>query len=228
MSWTTAVDDFRVKMSDGPTDKLRAQKRVIGENTDANGNLIFKTLEFRRITDFTAVDETGPLGIYVNGEKFGPIALPLIYDNPATGFFKFDPLSVPPAGSVIEATYYIQWFLDSECESFLRLGSNWLGLGDSFAGIAQGLRPACLFYAAAEGYTKLASRFSETMSEVYRLEDMPDAKRMEIISAWKAAAKESMDSAMQARDDFYRRQGQSLAPLFGMARGAVRNVEPSR
>jgi hypothetical protein len=66
------------------------------------------------------------------------------------------------------------------------------------------------------------------MSETYRLEDMPDVKRMEIIAAWKAAAKESMDAAMQARDDFYRRQGQSLAPLFGTARGAVRNVEPSR
>jgi hypothetical protein len=179
MAWTTAVDDLRTKISDGPTDKLRALKRVFGQTDGVNQ--VFKTLEFRRITDFTLVDEEGPLGIYYNGTK-----------------------------------------------SFLRLGSNWLGLGDNYSGLVQGLRPAAIFYAASEAYSKLANRFSEHMSETYRLEDMPDVKRMEIIAAWKAAAKESMDAALQARDDFYRRQGQSLAPLFGTARGAVRIVEPSR
>jgi hypothetical protein len=226
MAWTTAVDDLRTKISDGPTDKLRALKRVIGQADGSNA--IFKTLEYRRITDFTTVDETGPLGLYINGERFGPLAVPIDYDDLSSGFFKFAPLGVPISGAVIEATYYVQWFLDAELESFLRLGANWLGLGDNYSGIAQGLRPAALFYAASESYSKLASRFSEHMSETYRLEDMPDVKRMEIIAAWKAAAKESMDAAMQARDDFYRRQGQSLAPLFGTARGAVRNVEPSR
>lgn len=226
MAWTTAVDDLRTKLSDGPTDKLRAFKRVLGQSDGVNS--VFKTLEFRRITDFSTVDETGPLGIYINGEKVGPIAAPLEYDDLATGYFKFDASAVPPNGAVIEASYYVQWFLDAEVESFLRLASNWLGLGDSYSGIAQGLRPAALFYAAAEGYQKLASRFSEHMSETYRLEDMPDVKRMEIIAAWKAAAKENLDAAMTARDDFYKRQGQSLAPLFGMVRGSVRNVEPSR
>lgn len=228
MSWTTAVDDLRTKLSDGPTDKLRALKRVVGTVTDGSGNLLFKTLEFRRITDFTTVDETGPLGIYINGEKFGPLAMPITFDDPATGFFKFDVLSVPAAGSVIEATYYVQWFLDAELESFLRLATNWLGLGDTYANIQPGLRPAALLYATADAFTKLASRFSETTSETYRLEDMPDSKRFEIIAAWKAAAKESMDAAITARNDFYSRQGQNFAPLYGMAAGAVRNVGPSR
>jgi hypothetical protein len=225
MAWTTAVDDLRTKISDGPTDKLRALKRVFGQTDGVNQ--VFKTLEFRRITDFTLVDEEGPLGIYYNGTKSGPATTLLEYDNPETGFFKLLD-EAPGNGSIVEATYYVQWFLDSELESFLRLGSNWLGLGDNYSGLVQGLRPAAIFYAASEAYSKLANRFSEHMSETYRLEDMPDVKRMEIIAAWKAAAKESMDAALQARDDFYRRQGQSLAPLFGTARGAVRIVEPSR
>jgi hypothetical protein len=224
MSWTTAVDDLRTKLSDGPTDKLRAFKRVFG---DVNGtNERFKTLEFRRVTNFVTVDYSSNLGIYINGARVTPDYISM--DDPETGFFAFDAAYIPTSGMVIEATYYLQWFLDAELESFLRIATNWLGLGDTYANIQPGLRPAALLYATADAFTKLASRFSETMSETYRLEDMPDAKRFEIIAAWKASAKESMDAAITARNDFYSRQGQNFAPLYGMAVGAVRGVGPSR
>jgi hypothetical protein len=226
MSWTTALDDIRLTLNDGPTDKIRAFKRVFGSADGSNA--VFKTLEFRRITDFTTVDETGPVGIYVNGEKFGPLALPLDYDDPGSGYFKFAALSVPISGAVIEATYYIQYFLDVELETFLRLAQNWLGFGDNYANIPQGLRPAALQYAAAEGYQKLAMRFSSQLSETYRLEDMPDVKQTALLAEYKQASEVSRQQAHKLRDEYYTRQGQSLSPLFGVYSPAIRDVPPRR
>jgi len=226
MSWTTALTDLRLLLNDGPTDKIRAFKRVFG--TVDGANAVFKTLEFRRITDFTTVDETGPLGIYINGEKFGPIALPLTYDDPGSGYFKFDLLSIPIAGAVVEATYYIQYFLDPELQVFLRLAQNWLGFGDDYSAIPQGLRPAALQYAAAEGYQKLAIKFSSHLSETYRLEDMPDVKQMALLSEFKQAADTARQQAQQLRNEYYSRQGQSLSPLFGVYSPAIKDVPPRR
>lgn len=227
MSWTTAVDDLRLLLNDGPTDKIRAFKRVFGTTDGANA--VFKTLEFRRITDFTTVDETGPVGIYINGEKFGPIALPLEYDDPGSGYFKFSvPGSVPITGAVIEATYYIQYFLDAELETFLRLAQNWLGFGDDYSAIPQGLRPAALQYAAAEGYQKLAMRFSSHLSETYRLEDMPDVKQTALLAEYKQASETARHQAQALRNEYYTRQGQSLSPLFGVYSPAIRDVPPRR
>lgn len=227
MSWTTAVDDLRLLLNDGPTDKLRAFKRVFG--TTDGGNTVFKTLEFRRITDFTTVDPGSPLGIYINGDKADIFAYPLVYDDPGSGYFRFQsPSGIPPSGSVIEATYYIQYFLDTELETFLRLAQNWLGFGDDYSAIPQGLRPAALQYAAAEGYQKLAMRFSTHLSETYRLEDMPDVKQTALLAEYKQASETARHQAQALRNEYYTRQGQSLSPLFGVYSPSIRDVPPRR
>lgn len=220
MAWATALTDLRVKLSDSATDKLRAFKRVFGDVDGSNKR--FKTFEFRRVTDFSTA--VSPLGVYVNGSLISSASIAT--DDTASGFFTF--VTAPSASDVIEASYYVQFFLDSELQSFLRLSTQWLGLGDDYNNITLGLQPAALQYAASEAYQKLAARFSEHLSETYRLEDMPDVQRQALISEYKNAAAQAREQAHGLRDEYYKRQGQPLAPLFAVNRGFVRNVVPNR
>ena len=196
MPWTTALTDLRLLLNDGSTDKLRAFKRVFGQIDGTNAT--FKTYEFRRVTDFTSEADASPLGVYINAVKMTSASI--ASDNPSTGFFTFDTGSIPSGSDVVEATYNVQYFLDAELESFLRLGQNWLGYGDDYTQTPQGLRPSLLQYATAEGYQKLAMRFAEHMSETYRLEDMPDDKRMQIVAEYKNAAAQAREQAQNLRD----------------------------
>lgn len=221
MAWATALSDLRTKLSDNSKDRLRAFKRVFG---DINGvNTIFKTFEFRRITDFTTA--TGFLGVYKNGVKIA--ALDISSDDIETGYFV---LTTPPVtGDVIEATYYSQYFLDTELQSFLRLGSNFLALGDDYTLVPGGLQTACLTYASAEAYQKLALRFADTFGDTYKMQDLPDGEREKIIIQFKKSSEEARQEAMKLRNDFYEnRQGQALAPLWGSNLGRVLDVPPNR
>lgn len=220
MGWLTAESDSRLKLNDQPNDKLRAFKRVLGQIDGSNRR--FKTFEFRRVTNFTTA--TAPLGIYIDQQLIMPSEISL--DDVTSGYFI---LATPPAnGSVVEATYYCQNFLDSEIQSFLRLSCQWLGLGDDYSQIPGGLQPAAIQYVSAEGYQKLASRFSEHLSETYRLEDMPDVQRQALIAEYKEAAAQAREQAEHLRNEYYTRQGQHLAPLFGINAGMVQNVVPNR
>lgn len=220
MAWTTAIADSRMKLNDGPSDKLRAFKRVLGQIDGVNTR--FKTFEFRRVTNFTTA--SAPLGIYIDQQLI--MSTEVALDDPQSGYFI---LSTPPnAASVVEATYYVQYFLDAEIETFLRFTSNWLGFSDDYTQIPGGLQPAAIQYVSAEGYQKLASRFSEHLSETYRLEDMPDVQRQALIAEYKEAAAQARDQAEHLRNEYYTRQGQHLAPLFAINAGRVPNVVPNR
>lgn len=220
MSWSTAVTDLRTKLSDGATDRLRAFKRVFGE---ANGtNTIFKTFEYRRTTDFTT--SSGFMGVYKNGVKISSGGISA--DDLTTGYFS---LAVAPIGTDrIEATYYVQYFTDTELQSFLRLASNFLAAGDDYTQIVGGLQNAAINYASAEAYQKLALRFVDTMSDTYRLEDNKGDNE-KIALQFKKSSEDARGEAKKLRDDFYEnRQGQALAPLYGFALGNVSDVPPNR
>lgn len=221
MSWSTAVSDLRTKLSDNATDRLRAFKRVFG---DVNGvNTIFKTFEFRRITDLTSA--TGFLGVYKNGVRLANAAISS--DDIVTGYFQL--AAAPVSGDVIECTYYSQYFLDSELQSFLRLASNFLAAGDDYTQIIGGLQTAALTYASAEAYQKLALRFADTFADTYKMQDMPDGEREKIIIQFKKSSEDARAEAMKLRNDYYEnRQGQALAPLWGSSLGGVLDVPPNR
>lgn len=218
MSWTTSLADLRVKLSDNPTDKLRAFKRVIGQIDGTNTR--FKTFEFRRVTNLSTA--TAPLGLYKNGIAIGSAAT----DDTASGYFTVN--TAPAVDDVLEATYYVQFFLDSELQSFLRFSSNWLGIGDDYTQVPTGLIPACLHWAMGEAYGKLALRFAEHISETYRLEDSPGEDRFKVVDEYKQLAKMAREEALLFRDEYYKRQGQHLSPLYGLNKGAVRDVGPNR
>lgn len=220
MGWTTGISDLRTNLSDGATDKYRSRKKVLGECNGSNTH--FKTFESRRVTDLTAA--AAPLGVYVAGTRLAPSDI--ASDDPVTGEFT---LSTPPTdGQDVEASYYSQWFVDSEISEFLNSASRWLGLGADHTVIPDGLQPAALKYAQHDAYSKLALRFAEHTSEMYRLEDGQDPKRMEIVDAYQKASSASLKEAVSMRDDYYKRQGRANAPAFNYARGAVRNETPRR
>lgn len=221
-SWTTSVSDLRTKLSDGETDKLRSFKPVFGVVDGTN--IRFKTLEYRRTTDFTVTGQD-PLGVYRDGILLDPTT-EITSDDPGTGFFKL--VTAPSGRQQVECTYYMRWFLDSELQEFLRLAMNWLGLGDDYTLLDMGLRPAALAYAAAEAYQKLTLRWTESISSNFRLEDAPNAEQRTPVDYYKSLTEMFRKEAYKERDAYYSRQGQSLAPLRGYVRGVVPPVVPGR
>lgn len=217
MTWSTKITDLRSTISDGDTDRLRYRKKVFGRQDSINR--IFKTFEFRRISDFT-VDITGGIGVYKNG-----VLQTVTTDVVSMGEFTLT--TAPGPADEVVATYYAHWFIDSELTGFLNDAGLWIGVGDADS-ISTGLRPSALDYAAHRSYQKLAIRWAENYSETYRTEDSIDPKRMDIVKAYQEASKSFLDSAKKKRVDFYSRQDQFEAPLFAISSGKVRDVPPRR
>lgn len=221
MAWPTAIADLRALLNDGATDKLRHRKAVFGE---VNGtNVVFKTFEFRRITDFTTA--VAPLGVFIRKPDGSAPQATVSLDNVAVGEFTISS-AAPLEGEKVECTYYSQWFLDPELTTFLRSASDWLGLGDDYTTMDPGLQPAAKRYAGYEAYQKLALKYAEYISETYRLEDAEDPKKMQVVDAYQKAAQDLYQQAIGSRNDFYSRQGQALAPLNRSLAGRVRSIVP--
>lgn len=218
-SWTTAVIDLRTLLSDGDTDRYNSRKKCFGEVNGTNNT--FRTFEFRRITDFTSA--TVPLGVYINGVRLNESVIST--DYPGTGEFVIGASgSIPVDGDVVEASYFNQWFLDTELANFLETASNWLSSSVDFLLVPNGLRPCALKYAAAEAYLKMAQRWRTWISEMYRVEDEPKTQGQGPVESFIEMSEKFRDQALKARDEFYKRQGRSLQPLSGSVLGNVRKV----
>lgn len=216
MAWTTATDELRTFLSDGPTDKLRHRKKVFGE---CNGtNVLFKTLEFRRVTNFTS--DTVPLGIWKNGVLLAPADVA----NDYVGEGDFELVTAPVDGDLIEATYYCQWFLDSEITTFLTYGSNFLGFGGDYTQTPSGLQPALIHFAAGEAYQKLALKWAEWTADTYRLDDNPREKQSSVMDQYLKLSEAMRKKAGELRKSYYERNDQGSAPLFGISLGSVRKM----
>lgn len=220
MSWTNAVYVLRQKINDGPTDKLRALKKCFGNVDGVNAS--FKTFEFRRITDFTQPEY--PEGVYIDGAV--QPASGVIQDFSDTGFFKM--YVAPSANQIVEATYYIQWFLDQELDAFLKTSYNWLLSSDNYPECPDGLKPCVLSYAAGEAYQKLALKYSESQAEVYQAQGAPAEDASTPAQMYSALSKMFFKEATTRRDEFYTRQGRPLQPLRGYNKGNVPKVTPNR
>ena len=225
-NWTTAVTELRELLNDQNDDRYCYRKKVFG-NIDAV-NKSFKSFEFRRITDFTVA--TGPEGVYVNGVLQAPSAFSA--DDIATGEFTF--VTAPPKqdgngnGSIITATYYYQWFLDTELSSFLTSASRWLQQGDDFTNIPNGLNQAALYYAAKMAMEKMALRWSTRANNTFLLEDAPKQQSMDVAKTYNEQGASFEKSALDYRNDYYTKSGQSLAAFSVSSWGSVSAVTPRR
>jgi hypothetical protein len=196
-------------------------KRCFGKTDGVNK--IFKTFEFRRVTDFTTA--ASPMGVFKNSTAVTP-ATDLTSDDLVSGHFVLS--TAPVDGDVVEATYYYQWMLDAELTQFITSAMQWLGVGTDITTIPDGLNPALLHYAGQESYHKLSIKWSTRASETYLLEDAPDAKNQGVVDSFRKLAEDFKVKSIELRDNFYTRQGQTLAPLFGVAAGSVRELTPQR
>lgn len=224
MSWpiNTAISELRTLLSDGPTDKYRHRKRVFGQ---VNGtNVSFKTLEFRRITDFTDVGTVYPLGVYVNDSLLAPAAVSTDF----TGEGEFQLVTAPVDGDEVLASYYIQYFTDAELTLFMQNAAKWLIQTDETTNLNACLQQAALRYGAYEAYQKLSMRFIEKLSETYRLEDQPDPDRQTLVTQFKALADDFYAQAKAVRDDCYSGSGRQNVPSWGFAQGRILDPQPKR
>lgn len=223
MSWTTALTDLRTLLSDGPTDRYAYRKKCFGEVDGTN--TMFKTLEFRRVTDYTSsTSSASPLGVYVGGTRV-PYTL-VTSDSLTTGEFTLT--NAPLPSQAVEATYYYQWFLDAELVTFLGASSEWLQSTTDYTTIPLGLVPAAKYYAAQEAMHKMAARWVERMSEQYLVEDAPDHKNMGVADSYRRLAEDYKKKSVELRDQYYTRQGQSLQPLHASSFGTTTNTTPRR
>lgn len=220
MSWTAAAarQQLRFLLSDGDTDKLAHRKAVFGLQDD--GNLLFKTLEFRRVSTLVGKADPDPQGVFVNNAR---VSVGL--DDVASGQFQLD--APPSNGDEVRATYYYQWFTDAELDFFIVDASRFVQSTEDCTTIPMGLRQAALQYAAYDAYQKLASRWAQKQSDVYRVEDSlkEDSERG---NPFLALAKDCRKCAMDLRDDYYQKQGQALNPAYGSIPGRIREVVPKR
>jgi len=226
MGWAStaeAILALRSLIFDGPTDKLASQKEVVGKKDSVNQ--IFKTFEPRRVNDFT-VTPVYPFGVYKNG-----VIVPntdISVDDLESGTFTITGTSIPGPRDTLTATYYYQWFLDTDLDGFLQNASNWLGLGATYTNIPDGLNPAAFDYAAKEAYRSAAMKTSIRLSQTYKMEDAPSEDIRNTIAVWTGMAKDFMDSAQKQRASYYSRQDQFEAPLFGFSLGKVFDPTPRR
>lgn len=220
MGWASQSDAIlalRSLIFDGPTDKIAAMKEVVGVKDGTN--LTFKTFEYRRVTDLTTA--SFPLGIYKNGALVNATV-----DDLPSGAFQV--AVAPIQRDTFVASYYYQWFLDSELDGFLQTASNWLGLGALYQNIPDGLNPALLDYSARESYRTAAMKTSIKLSQTYKMEDAPSEDIKNTVQVWQSMAKDFLDSATTQRKSYYSRQDQFEAPLFGFSLGRVKDPTPRR
>ena len=71
-------------------------------------------------------------------------------------------------------------------------------------------------------------KYSLRMSSIYKTEDAPTEDIINSVNMWKEMAQDFEDSAAKQRDDYYTRQGQSLAPNFAFQLGRVTDPTPRR
>lgn len=214
MSWTAALTELRQLLNDDSTDKPRFRQQVLGQ---VNGtNKAFRTFEPRRVTDFTTA--IAPFGVYKNSS-----ATPETVTTDNLEFGQFVLSTAPTAGDTLEASFYVQWFTDTELNAFLLDSANWLGTGTVVA-IQQGLQPAAKKYAAAQAYQELAIRWSQDLSMQFKSQDIdPETKP---INPYTSLANQFRKDATDSRDQFYKRQGRPYQPLFKSVAGNVGDVPP--
>lgn len=216
--WTTALSELRELTNDNDNSKIRWRKRCVGV---CNGtNTAFKTFEFRRYTDFTT--SAPPLGVYITDSS---TPATIVTDDPISGQFTLS--TAPSMSDFVEATYYIQYFLDQELTDFLGHAANWLFNTNDYTISPPGLQPAVLKYAAGDAYEMLSDKFQDHLSATFRMEDAPDEKNnTSMVDYFQKRCEYFKKGATEARDEYYTRQGQSLQPLSISAAGAVRDVPP--
>ena len=220
MTWTTnaaAITDLRYQLSDGPTDKLADKKAVIGITNGDNVN--FKTFDIRRLSSFVTITDIA--AVYVNDE-----AVTVVSENLESGDFVLD--SAPDEGDRVTATYYHQWFNDTQLLTFLTRACEWVLSTDTIINTPLGLVGAVLNKASAIANRELVIRYARLYSAQYRMEDLPREDLKQTQEKYQSLSDMYEKVAKDDVDFYYTRQGRNKQPLFSNISGRVQDVKPNR
>jgi hypothetical protein len=220
--YVTAISDLQTLLSDGPTDRYNWRKQCFGEMNGVNN--AFKTLEFRRVNDFTQ-PPTGAVGVYLNAVLLPYTAITA--DSTAEGVFYLAATAAAACtgATYLEADYYTQWFTASELDTFLQQASMWCTGTNDYTTTAPPLIDALQKYAASEAYMKMAIRWRTYTSQGFKAEDSPKDSPTYSTDSFVKMAEGYRGLALTSRTEYFKtRQGRAMQPLFGFVRGNVRNL----
>lgn len=218
MSWTTSNSDLRALISDGAQDKYSFRKALFGNLNGTNKS--FKTLDQKRITDFSA-SPAAPLGVFINN-----VAATVDTDYPIEGELVLH--TAPANGDLVEASYYSQWFLDAEINEFLTTSTQWCASVDDVTSIESGLRPAILHYAASQAYQRLSLWFVRNLAATYKNEDDKTGGINPQAKLYAQSATSEMKLAETLRSQFYTRNDKYKSPMTRSLSGRVPSIQPKR
>lgn len=147
---SSAVSNLRSLLGDNPSDKFEFKTDVY---PTPNG-----------VTTRFFVGQTrlvsGTLEVYHNGVLIPAVSGSAI--DTAKGSFDYTAADGPPKGQV-EASFYYQWFTDSDLEAFITEASQMLNFESPSGDFAIGLRPTLLSWACYNAYMRKAAEFAETV-----------------------------------------------------------------
>lgn len=149
---SSAVTSLRSLLGDNPGDKYEFK-------TD-----VFPTPD--GVTTRFFVGQTrlaaGTLEVYKNGVLIQAVSGSAV--NVAKGEFTYETEEGPLRRGLLQASFYYQWFTDSDLEAFLTEAAQMLQFDSPSADFAVGLRPTLMSWACYNAYMRKAAEFAETVS----------------------------------------------------------------
>lgn len=210
-----AVADLRRFLNDGPTDRPVKGKPVVGRIDGIN-------------TDFITWDDRlvdGTLRVMDNNLFLPDTAVALV--DPILGEFTITP--APATNHTILGVYYFQFFLDTEMVEALQMATESIASSDDITSVPVGFRPAALAFASSWAYEKQSMRWTQRLSNRFRVEDEPVDKdvamRPKLFKEW---ADDFWDKGVKFRDDVYTRQGRRNVPAIARTSPFLPPVAPRR
>ena len=194
----TLIDDLRMRIQDGPTNKLAVHKPALQGDIDGS-NKIFILLEPRYVA--------ASLKAYLNSASVTATAL----DN-LSGMVE---LATAPASGKLTFSYFWQYFLDTELDLFLRQGAGNVGMTDyTLADVS--LQPVIVEYAASYAYLFLATEWVRSMSEKIQLSDAPQQTGIPVPNHFLQLKKDAWNTAEGMKKEYYTGQQRRNVP-YGSA-----------
>jgi hypothetical protein len=209
----TARDNLRRFLNDGPQDRLRKSKPLLGM---INGdNTRFFTYEDRIVE---------PFGVHVTVDL---VDVTSTLDDAVIGQVTL--ASPPPTGAQVRAMYFCQYFLDEDLDEALQGATQQIIETDDVTQVPVGLKMAALNYAGHFAFTKQAIRWAERMSEHFVLEDAPAEGQMtQTANHFLTLARSFFTTANTMRESFYKRDSRRQAPAWGVYQPQIPPVGPIR
>lgn len=204
------IDDLRMRLQDGPTNKLAVHKPALQGDIDGS-NKVFILLEPRYVA--------ASLKAYLNSSPVTVTALDTL-----SGLVE---LATAPTSGKLTFSYFWQYFIDSELEVYLRQGAGNVGLTDYTLADAS-LQPVIVEYAASYAYMFLATEWVRNMAEKIQLSDAPQQTGIPVPNHFLQLKKDAWNSAEAMKKEYYTGQGRRNVPFFNAGNIPGSNWTPRR